>query len=146
MNTITREMARVYFQKYDSTFSSFDIKAITNLWAFPAFITTPSISVCFQDIPSFEENTKGLCDFYRSQGVTKTRKTVSGFDLMFDGIASVRTIDQLYNSENDLIAEWEHSYLIRQTENGIRAIVAIADGELQAWAARGTPLDKQEQD
>jgi hypothetical protein len=68
------------------------------------------------------------------------KKTIVGVVPLSDAVAAVKTCYELLDAAAHLITRWEHAYLIRETEAGLRPIAAIADNELAAWNARGTPL------
>lgn len=128
-----------YFRDYVGAFSRGDVDALVGLWRFPATISTRERTVVF-DEPGFRKNVEALCGFYRLQGMAEARKTASGSHYLQPDVASVTTEDALLDGAGNLIAAWSHAYLLREDEDGIHAIAAIADGEVEAWAARGTPL------
>lgn len=61
-----------------------------------------------------------------------------------EGVAVVTTLDELFDGAGEQIARWEHAYLVRETADGLRAVAAVADNEVKAWKARGTPLGNSE--
>lgn len=128
-----------YFAAYVAAFSRRDVEALAALWTFPATIVARGRSACFEEA-AFRANTERLCAFYARQGVAEARKAVLGAEALFPGLWLVRTADRMTDSGGGEIARWEHAYLLAETEEGLRALVAIADGEMEAWAARGTPL------
>ncbi|HVQ07318.1 MAG TPA: hypothetical protein VMS43_02680 [Allosphingosinicella sp.] len=136
---MTSEAIQTFFDHYVDAFSRRDIDAVMSLWTFPATITTPAGSFVF-DEPAFRTNTEALCRFYDRQGTVEARKRVSGIHELSPAVATVTTEDELYDEEGSLIAAWRHGYVLRETAQGIRAIVAVADAEIEGWAARGTPL------
>jgi hypothetical protein len=136
---MTAEAIEAYFGDYVRAFSRCDVDALVGLWRFPATISTRDRTVVF-DEPGFRKNVEALCAFYRRQGMAETRKTISGSHHFGSAVASVTTEDALYDRAGNLIAAWSHFYLLREGEDGIRAISAVADSEVEVWAARGTPL------
>ena len=74
------------------------------------------------------------------QGATRAEKEILDVQSLHDGVALVRTGDKLSDPEDNVVAEWEHVYLLRRDGNGWKAFLAIADGEQAAWLARGTTL------
>ena len=136
---MTAEAIHAYFRDYVGAFSRGDVDAVVGLWRFPATISTRERTVAF-DEPGFRKNVEALCSFYRRQGMAEARKTVSASLHLAPNVASVTTEDSLLDGTGNLIAAWSHGYLLREDEDGIHAIAAIADGEVEAWAARGTPL------
>ena len=135
-----QEAAADFFRSYAAAFSKGDARAITGFWAFPAFVTTPQGNAAFEDPERFEANTTALCAFYSRQGLTKVEAETVSINELHQGIALVKTHYRLYGNQDSLIVAWMHTYLIRHERDDIKLITAIADGELAAWEARGTPL------
>jgi len=129
-----------YFTQYAKAFSESDIEGIIELWAFPAFISADQGSVIFTDAEAFRPNTAKLLEFYVRQGMQQARKTVLNIELLFSGLAQVRTRYELHNKQGELINQWEHVYILRQSAERWRAISAFADNEVASWEAVGTPL------
>lgn len=134
-----------FFELYTSAFSRCDVNKISELWTFPAFITGESRSAVFDNAQSFEKNTTALCDFYKRQGMKRAHKTVLSAQALYPGVVLARTKDELFDEADELITQWEHTYLLRNTDDGWRALAAVADDEMQAWASRGTPLSSPSQ-
>ena len=137
---MTRESLDDFFTHYADAFSRGDVGEIGRLWKLPAFITTRDKSACFADPEAFRRNTEAACAFYRGQGVARAKKCVLEIKLLGEGVAVVTTRDELFGGAGEEIARWEHAYLVRETADGLRAIAAVADNEVKAWKARGTPL------
>ena len=53
--------------------------------------------------------------------------------------AQARVAYRMQGAGHELIAEWEHVYILRRTDRW-RVSLTIADGEMAAWAARGAQL------
>ena len=136
---MTAEAIEAYFGDYARAFSRCDVDAVVGLWRFPATVSTGDRITVF-DEAGFRKNVEALCDFYRRQGMAEARKTISGSHHFSSAVAAVTTEDALYDRAGGPIAAWSHFYLLRESEAGIRAITAVADAEVEAWAARGTPL------
>jgi len=128
-----------FFQGYAEAFSREDVDEICALWDYPAFMSYEGRQAVL-DKDQFRQNTFALCAFYRAQGLARAEKQVLDLARLTPTTASVRTEDRLYNAEGDLIAAWEHVYLLSQTAHGIKAVAALPDNELRAWRERGTPL------
>src|SRR5690242_9497838 len=137
---MTRKSVEEFFVAYAAAFSRLDVDAIVGLWSLPAFITTAERSGCFAEADAFRRNIEALCAFYRAQGLSRAKKTVMRIHRLSDGVAAVTTRDELFDARRRRIVRWQHAYLIRKTTQGLRAIAAVADGEMNAWNARGTPL------
>jgi hypothetical protein len=139
---MSTEAVEEFFARYAAAFSRGDVEEIGSLWKLPAFITTPERSVCFTDGAAFRANTDALCEFYRARGMVRAHKTVLRIDRAGERVAMVTTGDDLLDAEGRSIARWNHVYLLRETADGLRAIAAVADEEISAWTAKGTPLGR----
>ncbi|MEM7792786.1 MAG: hypothetical protein AAF546_15375 [Verrucomicrobiota bacterium] len=130
----------LFFELYASSFTKCDVSAISRLWHLPAFITADQRSAVFDDEQRFASNTQALCDFYQRQGVVRATKEVLATDEHYPGVVTVRTRDDLFGEDDSLVVTWEHTYMIRRIDGEWRVLIAVADGEVAAWNARGTPL------
>jgi hypothetical protein len=136
---MTAAQVDAFFQGYAAAFSREDVDEICALWDYPAFMSYEGRQAVL-DKDQFRQNTFALCAFYRARGLARAEKQVLELARLTPTTASVRTEDRLYNSSGDLIAEWEHVYVLSETANGIKAVAALPDNELRAWRERGTPL------
>ncbi len=136
---MTAAQVDAFFQGYADAFSREDVDTICALWDYPAFMSYEGRQAVL-DRDQFRQNTFGLCAFYRAQGLVRAEKRVLELARLAQTTASVRTEDRLYNAAGELIAEWEHVYLLSATAGGIKAVAALPDNELRAWRDRGTPL------
>jgi len=136
---MSRAEAKAFFDGYADCFSRGDVAGVLAHWSLPAFISGPRSGV-FSDADAFLANTQALCAFYAAQGVVRADKTILDVQPQFDGVALARTGDRLSDATGKTVAEWEHVYMLRREDAGWKAFLAIADGELAAWEARGTPL------
>lgn len=127
-------------QSYVEAFSAFDATAISAHWAFPALILTGGRRLSLPDRSAFDANTERLLDFYRQQAVARAVRRLEAVFPMGDGQAAIRVEDQMLDAQDAPITGWTASYCLVKTDQGWRACLASADGELAAWAARGTPL------
>lgn len=127
------------FEAYAEAFSRGDSDAVTASWAFPAFFAARGKRAAL-DETAFRANCDALIRFYRAQGGVRAEKTVVSAEPLFEGLWLVRTGDRVRDRDGAAIAAWEHLYLVSRTETGLRVVAAFADAELDAWAARGTPL------
>jgi hypothetical protein len=134
--------AQAFFDRYADCFSARDVAGLGDMWSFPAFISGPR-SGGFAERESFDANTAALCDFYVAQGSVKAEKRVIDVRQEYDNAAMVRTADRLSDAAGETIAAWEHLYLLRRQTEGWRVQAAVADAEVAAWAARGTPLGER---
>ena len=133
--------AQAFFERYAASFTRGDIAAVSDARAMPCFISGPR-SGAFADAEAFARNTEGLLAFYAAQGLARAEKTVLSAQEQYDGVTLVRTADRLSDASGEEIACWEHVYLMRRFSDGWKVVAAVCDGEVEAWAARGTPLGR----
>lgn len=131
----------VFFDRYAAAFTRGDVEAVIGAWSLPAVISTVERGpVVFGDVEAFRRNTHALCAFYARQGVVQARKRIVSVQRLAAAAASVVTADTLSDAAGEPVAEWEHGYLVRSHNGRLTAFAAVADGEVAAWSARGTPL------
>jgi ketosteroid isomerase-like protein len=138
---VTVAEAQSHFDAYARAFTAKDVGAIADGWSFPCLITQQTGDFLFNDRDAFVKNTKALQGFYDRQGVALASAKVNAVGAQYDGLASVDVQYTLSDASDEPIAAWETTYILRRDADGQwRARFAIADGEVNAWAARGTPL------
>lgn len=135
-----REALQAWCNSYIAAFNAFDASMIGQHWAFPALITQTGKSVVFADRGLFDGNTEKLLSFYRQQGVSKAERVVTDYVVMNADTVAMTVSDVLTDVAGDAIVSWNAAYLLQRRDEGWRAIMAAADGEIEAWAARGSPL------
>jgi hypothetical protein len=131
--------AQDFFTAYAKAFTAMDVDEVCARWSYPAFMAARGKQATL-DEAAFRTNTVALCDFYRAQGVARAEKRVLELVRLTETTSTVRTADTLFDAKGDLVAAWEHVYLLTETPVGVRVAVALPDGELAAWRSRGTPL------
>lgn len=136
---MTAAQVQLLFSDYADAFSVRAIDRITESWTFPAFILFSGKQIGF-DRQAFYDNATRLCAFYGAQGVVRAHKEIVALYHFTTTNASVKTADKLYDATDQLIAEWEHVYLLTETADGLKIAAAIADNEVCAWRDRGTPI------
>ena len=136
---MTAGQVHSFFKKYAQAFTDGDVDAICGLWDYPAFMSYDGRQAVL-DAESFRVNTRSLMTFYKAQGVVRAEKEVLELTRLTETTASVRTSDTVFDQDGNVVAEWEHVYLLSDTPTGIKVSTALPDGELRAWRSRGTPL------
>lgn len=127
-------------QSYVTAFSAYDAPAIAAHWRFPALIVQASRNVVFKSSDHFNANTEALLGFYKKHDVAKgERALVDSLSLSRD-TASITVADRMVTPSGATIVEWQAAYTLQSLDGDWKAIMAVADGEVNAWAARGTPL------
>ena len=80
-----------------------------------------------------------LMDFYQKQGVVHPVGELLSAVQLFPHVAEARMRYRMQGEGTDVIAEWEHVYILRRTDCW-HVTLTIADGEMAAWAKRGAQL------
>ena len=140
--TWVKEALADWCASYVAAFEAKDAAGIGGHWSFPALILTGERRLVFDCADKFNANTEMLLRFYEAQGVTRVRRRVVSAMNMTDQAASMLVSDEMLNSEGVVIAAWEAAYTLQHIDGEYRAVMAAADGEVAAWAARGTPLGR----
>ena len=130
-----------FYASYADAFSRFDADAVSAHWETPALLITAKRTTVF-DAPTFRANTEALFGFYRRQGVARATAEVITTDDAFPGLATVRVLYTMLDASDAAIVAFESVYMLRRAGAGWRAVMAAPDGEMAAWAARGTPLGR----
>jgi hypothetical protein len=130
---------QAFFTAYAAAFIRQDGAALAAAWAFPSLISGPGASLAC-DEAVFRRNVDGLFGFYARQGVADARATVKAVEVLAPGVVLSHTHYAMLAADGSTIAAWDTQYLLRDRGQGLRAFDAVSDGEVAAWAARGTPL------
>lgn len=136
---MTRAEAQALFDDYAAAFGRADVARICGHWAYPAYFCARGKRAAL-DEAAFRANAETLCRFYAAQGVAQAHKSVLAVEDLAADLAFVRTADRLTGADGGTIAEWEHGYLLSDTADGLRIVMAMPEAELDAWDRRGTPL------
>ena len=136
-----REEISAFYASYADAFSRFDADRVSAHWETPALLVTAKRSTVF-DAPAFRANSEALFGFYRRQGVARATAGVITIDDAFPGLATVRVLYTMLDANAASIVAFESVYMLRRADAGWRAVMGVPDGELAAWAARGTPLGR----
>lgn len=136
---MTQAEVQALFDDYAAAFARADVARICGHWAYPAFFSARGKRAAL-DEAAFRANAESLCRFYRAQGVAAAAKSVLAVEELAAGLAFVRTADRLTGADGGTIAEWRHGYLLSETADGLRIVMAMPGEELDAWDRRGTPL------
>jgi len=134
-----RDEIEAFFAGYVDAFARWDFDAVAALWMSPGLFMTPAGSLAL-DADAFRDNGAQLLAFYRAQGVSRPEGELVGCERLHDGVVLTRMRYRLFDMSGAQVVEWEHDYILRRTGEGWRAAFAVADGEIAAWAARGTPM------
>lgn len=129
-----------FFTAYVEAFARGDAVAVSELWE-PVGLFPLASGNFAMDRPAFREHCARVIDFYRGQGVTTpVGKLLSAVEL-FPNVALARMAYRMLGRDGELIAAWEHVYVLRRTGAGGKTdawlvSLTIADDEIAAWARR----------
>lgn len=128
-----------FYGCYTAAFMRHDSDALVAAWSFPAAIAGPNGNAVF-DAPALRRNVEALFGFYDRQGVASVTADVAALTMLADNVVLSQTDYAMFDGDGGLITGWQTPYLLRDTADGLRAFSAVADSEIAAWAARGTPM------
>ena len=135
--TLSDEIA-AFFDGYVDAFVRMDADALSALWEPVGLFPSPTGNFAM-DRQTFRDHCVTLMDFYRAQGVVRPTGDLLSASELFPNVAEARMAYRMRGEGAEVIAEWEHVYILRRTDNW-RVTLTIADGEMAAWAARGAVL------
>lgn len=127
-----------FFTRYVDAFARRDADALSQLWEPVGLFPSPSGNFAMPR-EAFRDHCITLMDFYSNQGVVRPEGELLDAAELFDNVAQARMAYRMLGDSGELIAAWEHVYILRRTDNW-RVTLTIADGEMAAWAARGAQL------
>lgn len=132
--TINDEI-EAFFGRYVDAFARNDADALSELWDSVGLFPSPTGNFAMER-QAFRDHCVTLMDFYRAQGVVQPVGELLSSAELFPNVAEARMAYRMLGVGDELIAEWEHVYILRRTDRW-RVSLTIADGEMAAWAARG---------
>lgn len=135
--TIQHEIA-AFFTTYIDAFARSDADALSELWEPVGLFPSPAGNAAM-DRATFRAHCVTLMDFYRNQGVVRPVGELRTATELFPGVAEARMAYRMLGQNDQLIAEWEHIYILRRTDQW-RVTLTVADAEMAAWTARGAHL------
>lgn len=133
-----QEDVTAFFVAYADAFNRDDAAALAELWEAVGLFPAPTGNFIMER-PAFRAHCARLMEFYRRQGVVRAEADVLSATELFPDVAQARVAWCMRGTEADLIASWEHVYILRRSDRW-RVSLTIADGEIAAWAARGAQL------
>lgn len=127
-------------QSYVTAFSAYDADGIAAHWTFPAVILRGGRSVTFKSAEHFSKNTGMLLGFYKEHAVDRAIRRLVDCFAMTDDTVAMTVADEMVTATGEVIVSWQAAYVMQRVDGKWLAVLAQADGELSAWAERGTPL------
>lgn len=125
----------LFFDNYVDAFARNDADALSALWDAVGLFPSPTGNFCMER-QAFRDHCIALMDFYRRQGVVRPVGDVLSATEIFPDVAEARIAYRMLGQGGKLIAEWDHVYIMRRSDQW-RVSLTIADGEMAAWAATG---------
>ena len=126
---------KAFFAGYIDAFARNDVETLSELWDAVGLFPSPTGNFAMER-KDFRDHLVMLMDFYRRQGVVRPEGELLSADELFPGVVQARMAYRMLGDGDDLIAAWNHVYILRRTDRW-RVSLTIADGEMAAWAARG---------
>jgi ketosteroid isomerase-like protein len=133
-----RDEIAAFFASYVDAFARSDVDALCALWEPVGLFPAPTGNFAM-DAQTFRDHCVKLMDFYRGQGIVRPEGDLLTATELFPGVAEARMAYRMLGDAGDLIATWEHVYILRRTDRW-RVTLTIADGEMAAWNARGAEI------
>jgi len=127
-----------FFSSYVDAFARNDADALSELWDTVGLFPSPTRNFIMER-QAFRDHCVTLLDFYRNQGVLRPVGNLLSAMELFPNVAQARMAYRMQGANDQLIAEWEHVYILRRSDRW-RVSLTIADGEMAAWAAKGALL------
>lgn len=138
--TDVRGDLEAWCQSYVASFCAYDAEAIAEHWSFPALTTQAGRSFSFKSAEHFAKNTGLLLGFYKNQNVAQVERRVVETLALYKDTVAMTVSDAMLTAGGETIATWQAAYVMQRIDGVWKAVMAVADGETEAWAARGTPL------
>lgn len=138
--TDLRSELEAWCRSYVAAFERYEAEAIASHWTFPALTTQAGRSFSFKSEEHLAKNTGRLLGFYQAQHVERVHREVVDILIMGPNAVSMTVKDQMTDAAGGEIASWQAAYVLQRVDGNWKAVAAVADGEVDAWAARGTPL------
>lgn len=135
--TLQNEIS-AFFVSYVDAFARNDADALSEHWDSVGLFPSPTGNFAMER-QAFRGHCVTLMDFYRKQGVVRPVGELLSTAELFPSVAEARMAYRMQGEGDELVAEWEHVYILRRTDRW-RVTLTIADGEMAAWAARGAHL------
>lgn len=127
-----------FFVTYVDAFARSDADALSELWEPVGLFPSPAGNFAMER-RAFRDHCVTLMDFYRRQGVVRPVGELLATAELFPNVAEARMAYRMQGEGDEIIAEWEHVYILRRTDRW-RVTLTIADAEMAAWTARGAQL------
>ncbi|MBY5933129.1 hypothetical protein KUV51_08995 [Tateyamaria omphalii] len=125
-----------FFGDYVGAFDREDADALSELWDEVGLFPSPTGNFAMER-GAFRDHCVGLMEFYRKQGVVEPKGELLAVETLFPDVAQARMAYRMLGKDGEVIAAWEHVYILRKTAGRWRVSLTIADDEMAAWTAKG---------
>jgi hypothetical protein len=139
METLVAELGDLWRQ-YGSAFQTGDVDALLPVFAEPCVVQTRDFVAVYNKREDISANNNALLAFYRTQGVAKVDLQITEVDPLHRHFVMMQVRYQLLNAAGQEVVKFSTIYNFKH--EGTRWLIhqIIAQDEVDAWAARGTPL------
>jgi hypothetical protein len=139
METLVAELGDLWRQ-YGSAFQTGNLEALLPVFAEPCVVQTRNFVAVFNTRTDMAMNNEALLAFYRSQGVAKVDLQINEVDPLHRHFVQMQVRYRLLSQDGDEIVRFTSIYSLKH--EGERWLIhqVISQDEVDAWAARGTPL------
>src|SRR5687768_6006018 len=109
------EQIAEFFKNYVEAFARNDADALTEMWETVGLFPSPTGNFVMER-QTFREHCKTLFDFYRQQGVVRPEGNLQSATELFPNVAQARMAYRMHGANDELVAEWEHVYILRKSD------------------------------
>ena len=103
---------KAFFVSYVDAFARNDADALSELWDSVGLFPSPTGNFAMER-QAFRDHCVALMDFYRKQGVIKPVGQLLSSVALFPNVAEARMAYRMLSQDDELIAEWEHVYILQ---------------------------------
>jgi hypothetical protein len=139
MEKLVAELGNLWRQ-YGAALQSGDITALLPVFAEPCVVQTRNFVAVFDTRADMAVNNEALVAFYRQQGVSKVDLQINEVDPLHRHFVQMQVRYRLLDVDGAEIVRFTSIYSLKH--EGERWLIhqVISQDEVDAWAARGTPL------
>jgi hypothetical protein len=139
MEQLVAELGDLWRQ-YGSAFQTGDMDALLPVFAEPCVVQTRNFVAVFETRADMAQNNNALLAFYRRHGVVKVDLQIKEVDPLHRHFVQMQVRYRLLDADDVEIVKFTSIYSLKH--EGERWLIhqVISQDEVDAWAARGTPL------
>lgn len=137
---------KAWCASYIDAFMAWDAAAIAAHWTYPALVTQTGQSFTFKSADHFTKNTERLLSFYKGEDVARVTRQLGSSQALPGQSAAIIAADEMFTEDGTRMIGWQSFYVLQRIDGHWKAVMAVADGESEAWAARGSVLGREAAD